>query len=192
MKKTFYFVTILFLSYLVSGCGGNSKDFTKADTGDIPEWFTNTPQDPNYIFAPTTAASQDMQLAIDKAVTFGRAEIGRQMETKVNGIQKKFEEEVGAGDNATLLQQFTQATKTIVSVSLSGSSIKEKKIVKDGNIWRAYVLVQYPIGAANDALMQQIKKNNEMYTRFRSTQAFDELDKEVQKYEEFKSKQKSN
>jgi hypothetical protein len=39
--------------------------------------------------------------------------------------------------------------------------------------------------------MQQIKKNNEMYTRFRSSQAFKDLDSEVQKYEEWKKAQQA-
>ena len=34
----------------------------------------------------------------------------RTMEVKVNSRQKKFEEEVGEGENAEFLSQFTQAT----------------------------------------------------------------------------------
>lgn len=187
-KSTIILCMILF-SLLYLGCGSSQKNLSGADTGDIPEWFINTPQDPNYIFGAATGTSQDMQLAINKAEVEGRANIGRTLELKMNSLQKKFEEEVGAAENSTLLQQFTQATKAVVSITLSGSSIKEKKLIQDGNIWRAYVLIQYPLGEANQTLLSQIKKNEEMYTRFRSTQAFDELDKEVQKYDEFKTKQ---
>ncbi len=84
---------------------------------------------------------------------------------------------------------FTQAEKTIVSTTLQGSKVRSQKIVKDGDLWRAYVLVEYPIGAANEALMQQIKNNNQMYTRFRASQAFKELQDEVDKYEKFKQQQ---
>ena len=180
---------VTFLSVLIISCGG-SKSISSADAGDIPDWYTNVPQDPNYHFASRTASSQDMQLAVDKAATDARAEISRFIEVKLSGLQKKFDEEVGAGENSTLLQQFTQATKTVVSQVLTGSKIKEQKLFKTGNLWRAYVLAEYPIGAANQALMQQLKKNNELYTRFRASQTFEELDKEIQKYEEWKDKQK--
>ena len=63
------------------------------------------------------------------------------------------------------------------------------KIVKDGNNWRAYVLIEYPLGAAQEALREQIKKNEQLYTRFRASQTYKELDDEVQKYENYKKGQ---
>ena len=153
-----------------------------AATGDIPEWYTNLPQDPNYLFAANSQSSQDMQLAVDKATEGARADIARQLQTKIEGLQKRFTEETGTGSDAQLLQMFTQAEKTVVDETLTGSTVKNQKIVKDGGMWRAYVLVQYPVGAANTALMQQIKNNNQMYTRFRASQAFKELQNDVDLY----------
>jgi len=37
--------------------------------------------------------------------------------------------------------------------------------------------------------MQQIKNNEQMFTRFRASKAFEEMDKEVKDYEEAKKKQ---
>ncbi|NCQ18712.1 MAG: hypothetical protein COW85_10560 [Ignavibacteria bacterium CG22_combo_CG10-13_8_21_14_all_37_15] len=184
MKQLLVLFSVLSLSFYF-GCGGNTS-LPKTDQAEIPGWYLTPPQDPNYLFAVNSATSQDMQMAVDKAMTGARAEIGRQMELKLSDMQKKFAEEVGQNDNATLLSQMTQATKTVVSTNLTGSTLKDKKISKDGNTWRAYVLMQYPLGSANQALVDQIKKNNELYTRFRSSQSFEELDKEVQKIEDAK------
>lgn len=192
MRVTVSILLILGLAIAIFGCASSQKGLSEAATGAVPEWFSNPPQDPNYLFAATTATSQDLQLAIDKAITSARAEIGRQTEVRVKALQKRFDEEVGIGDDAQLLQQFTAATKTVVSTSLSGSRVSKQTQVKDGNLWRAYVLVEYPIGAANEAFMQQIKKNNQMYTRFRASETFKELEEEVKKYEEFKKQQKMN
>lgn len=171
-----------------AGCASN-KALQKASACDVPDWYTNLPQDPSYFFAVASATSQDMQLAVDKAVVNARTEIARQTEVKVSGVQKRFDEEVGAGDNSQLMQQFTQASKTVVSTSLTGSRIKNQKPCKDGSIWRAYVLVEYPIGAASQALLSQINSNNMMYTQFKATQAYKDLDEEAQKYEEWKKNQ---
>ena len=176
------------VSIALVGCGG-AKSLQSASECDVPEWYTNIPQDPNYLFSSKSATSQDMQVALEKATTDGRAEIGRQTEVRVQGLQKKFDEEVGVGNDAQLLQQFTQANKTVVSTSLSGTRVRSQKMCKDGNIWRSYVLVEYPIGAANQALMDQLKKNEQLYTRFRASQTFKELDDEVQKYDEWKKQQ---
>ena len=182
MRTLYSFLAVALFALMMIGCGGQ-QPLQKTSEGDVPDWYLNKPEDPNYLFEPATATSKDMQLAVDKAVQAGRTGIGRQVEIKIQGLQKRFQEETGIGDDAQLLDQMTQASKTVVSTSLSGSKEKYKKIVKDGNNWRAYVLVEYPLGAAQEALKEQIKKNEQLYTKFRSSQTFQELDKEVEKYD---------
>jgi hypothetical protein len=169
MRTTIF--AILTLSVLAMlGCGHSPETMQATGTGDIPAWYPAPPQDADFLRAANSQASQDMQLAVDKATTGARTELGRMLETKVNGLQKKFEEETGVGDQATLLQQFTQASKTVVSTSLTGSRM-------------------LPIGASNAAMLDAIKKNNELYTRFRASEAYKDLDAEVQKYEDSKKVQ---
>jgi hypothetical protein len=175
---------------MLAGCGGSPETLQSTKTGDIPDWYPNAPQEALYARAANTAVSQDLQVAVDKATTGARAEIGRIVETKVNALQKRFEEETGTGLDATLLQQFTQATKLVVSTTLNGSRMKDQRTVKDGTNWRAYVLMELPMGAANATLMDELKKNKDLYTRFQATQVYKELDTEVQKYEEWKQQQK--
>ena len=185
--RTMWIVLVLIVAgILAAGCGGGPATMQSANTGDIPAWYTHVPQDSSYIYAVNTATSQDMQIAYDKATTGARAELGRQVELKVSGLQKRFEEETGVAQDAQLMQQFTQATKTVVSTTMSGTRVKEKTHVKDGDIYRAYVLAEYPLGAANAALVQAIKANEQMYTRFRASQVYKDLDQEAKKYEDQK------
>jgi shikimate kinase len=186
--RLFISFLLIALSLMLIGCGG-TKSLQATDTGDVPDWFLNVPKDPNFLYGAKTATSQDLQLALDKAATDARAEIGRQVELKVEGLQKRFQEETGTSTDAQLLDQFTQANKTVVSTSLSGTQVTKQKQLKDGNLWRAYVLVEYPVGAANQAFMNQIKKNEQLYTRYRATQTFKELDEEVKKLEDAKKAQ---
>lgn len=187
MRLVYSLLATAMLALLI-GCGG-SKPLPNTDTGDVPDWYSNVPSDPNYLFAVNTSTSKDMQLAVDKAVQAARTEIGRQVELKITGLQKRFQEETGIGDDAQLLDQFTQASKSVISTSLTGSKEKQKKIVKDGNNWRAYVLMEYPLGAAQQALREQIKKNEQLYTRFQASKTYKELDDEVGKYEQGKTNQ---
>jgi len=175
---------------LLAGCGGGPETMQATSTGDIPDWYPNAPQEALYARSANTAVSQDLQIAIDKATTGARAELGRIVETKVNALQKRFEEETGAGQEATLLQQFTQATKLVVSTTMNGSRMKDQRTVRDGTMWRAYVLMELPLGVANATLLDEIKKNKELYTKFRASEAYKDLDSEVQKYEEWKKQQK--
>jgi hypothetical protein len=190
MRTVTQFFAAALLMVLVMSCGGGSKQAMQTTTeGDIPDWYLNKPEDPNFLYEPATATSQDMQLAVDKAVQAGRTGIGRQVETKIQGIQKRFQEETGVGEDAQLLDQFTSASKTVVSTSLTGSKEINKKIIKDGKMWRAYVLVQYPLGAAQEAFKAQVQKKEQLYTRFRATQVYKEMDDDVAKYEQWKKEQ---
>jgi hypothetical protein len=158
-------------------------------TGEIPDWYPNAPQEALYVRLPIRLSHRTFRWPSTRP----RPVPGpsrENPETKVNALQKRFEEETGTAEEATLLQQFTQATKLVVSTNMNGSRMKDQRTVRDGNNWRAYVLMELPIGAANAQLMDEIKKNKELYTRFRASEVYKELDTEVQKYEEWKKAQK--
>jgi hypothetical protein len=173
------------IAVFMFGCGG-SKPPAMTNAGNVPDWYTNTRSDANYFYAANTAVSQDLQLAFDKASTGARAEIARQAGVRISALQKRFDEEVGIENDAQLLQMFNQAAKTVVASTLQGTKIAKKQQVKDGNNWRAYVLVEYPIAATNAALLEQIINDQRMYTRFRASEAFKELEDEVKKFEAWK------
>ena len=46
-------------------------------------------------------------------------------------------------------------------------------------MYRVYALLEYPIGGANDILIQQIRMNRALYAHVRSSVAFNELEDEV-------------
>jgi len=183
-------VSLVFLTSLIylSGCASN-KNLTDTSTGNIPDWYTNIPHDPNYFFATNSQTSRDMQMAVDKATVGARANIARQVQTKLSSLQKRFRQEVGTSDSSQLLSQFTEVTKNVTDETMSGSHVSKQKVLKDKNAFRAYVLVEYPVGAANKALMKQLKQNNHLYTRFKASQAYKQLDKEVKQYDQWKKNQ---
>jgi hypothetical protein len=190
MKKVSLLV-LLALTLGMLGCGGGAPQpgTPEATLVDIPDWYSNPPTDPNYLFAAATAMSRDMQLSVDKAKQQARTDLASQLEVKVKGMTKSFTEEVGTNEDSELLTQFTEASKAVVSTVMNGTRVNKQDIKVENGIYRAYVLMELPLGAANAALMQQIKNNQNLYTRFRATQAFDELETEVEKYEEYKKDQ---
>lgn len=180
-------VPFLLTMMMIAGCGGGSH--TQDATVDMPDWFTTPPVDPNFLFASKSGVSQDMQLAVEKATTEARADISRQMEIRVQGLVKNFGEEVGTAADSQLLSQFTSASKQVTSNVLSGTRVKTQKVLKEGTGYRAYVLMQLPVGAAADQFLQSMKKDDKTYTRFRATETFKELDDEAKKFDEFKKSQ---
>lgn len=163
---------------LVLGCASN-----RPDPGEAPSWYSKAPRDDQHLYAAATASSQDMQLAVDKARTQAQTALAGQLETRMGNLTKQFSEETGTGETSELLQQFTSATKAVIDQSISGATIDKQKQTREGNGYRAYVLMVMPVGAANQALMNKIKANEALYTRFRASQAYEELNKELEAYE---------
>ena len=164
--------TALVALLVLSNCGGRGKS--------VYHPWPEVPSDPNYLYATATMTSRDLQVAVQKAQTAARTDLAQQMSTRLGNLTKQFQEEVGLGDDSELLQQFTSATKIVTDQTLVGSQMDQQEIETEGGMYRAYVLMSLPIGQANHLLMQKIRENENLYTRFRATQAFEELNRELE------------
>ncbi len=153
---------------------------------EIPKWYNENSSDEDYLLASNTQVSQDLQLAINKATAGARTEIARMVKVHVTNLQKPFIEEVGNSKDSQVGKLFSDTSELITSESLSGSIVSNKQFMKEGDTFRAYVLVKYPIGKANAAFLEKLKTQEYLNTIFRATKAYDELEKKVVKYESSK------
>jgi hypothetical protein len=182
----------ILLAVLATGCAKHVRtgDLTPPPSREVirnlPGWYSRPPTDNNILFGPATAVSGDLQIAINKAQTEGRNLISQQLEVKYNGLNKRFAEEVGRSNDAQLLDQYTQVYKAVVSQVLYGSRSRQQVLRTEGDVYRAFVLMELPLGEMSKRLMEQIKTQEQLYTRFRASEAFKELDAEVQRYEAWK------
>ena len=170
---------------MLVGCASNEppKKITPVASDkmikEAPKWFLSPPTKKGFLFAPGTATSRDMQMAKDKAAHVARLDLARGLETHMTGLTKRFTEEVGTDTEAQYLEQFTQATKEVVDVTLSGVSQEDLEMVNEGGVFRCYVLLKLDLDSANQQLIDKIKQQEALYTRMRSTQVFQELENSV-------------
>jgi len=178
------------LALVMVGCASSKKlDTPQKSKLKAPKWYIENPTDNNHLYGVATATSLDLQTAVDKAKQDGRVEIARQMDLRIAGLSKRFVEETGLDEDAELLGMFTQVSKSVVSDSLTGSRVADQEVMPEGGTYRAYVMMEMPIGEANAKFVEKIKSQQRLYTRFRATQAFEELDREVEEYERWKKEQ---
>jgi hypothetical protein len=171
-------------------CGGSKKmNAPEGGKMKVPEWYVSPPKDDDRLIGVASATSLDLQTAVDKAKQDGRAEIARQIDTRITGMSKRFIEETGLNDDAELLGMFTQVSRSVVSDSLTGSRIAKQEMKRHGDGYRAYVMMEMPIGEANARFVEKIRAQERLYTRFRASEAFEELDQMVDEYEQWKKEQ---
>ena len=191
------FVGILLVALLLSsivlcmGCGKKKVEPVVIEPVNplAPDWYLNLPMDPNYFYAVAESKSRTLQFAADKAKNLARVELGNQFQVKISALFKQFREEVGSPEDAEYLEQATAVSKAVVSESLNGAKLLKQEVRKDGDLNQVFVLMELAIGEANAALMSKVKANNHLYTRFRASKGFEELEKEVAEYEDWKKEQ---
>ena len=171
-----------------AACGPKTTSLTPSPSRDVlkktPDWFLEPPAAADHLYAVATMTSRDMQVCLQKAKSAAQMDLAQQMETKLANLTKQFQEEVGVDEDSELLQQFSSATKVVTDQTLNGARLDRQEILPERGIYRAYVLMSLPIGAANQLLLDKLKANQSLYTRFRATQAFDDLNKELEAYRE--------
>jgi len=182
MKKG---VFLPFLIALLAGCGG-------VKVLDKQPW-PNPPIDERYIYESVSATSKDMQTAIDKATQIAMENISKKVEAYVRSFTKLAREETGANEDAEFIQHFMSVSKTVAALILSNLQVVKKDVgygTKDKSYYRAYVLLRFPMYKYKERLLNEIKNREILYTRFRTTRAYKELEEEIKKYQEYKEKEK--
>jgi len=190
-------VMMLALTLSLSGCfwarkvdDGSNPALTKT-LKSMPGWYTRAPKsDSSHIYAPATATSQELQTAINKAQVEGRAGIAAQLEVKYAGITEKLVSEKGIGRDAAIVSEFQQSYRAVIGQVLVGSAPKEQQVGVEEGVYRVFVLMDLPVGAASRRLLDQLKAQDAVYAQLKGTSAFRELNDEVERYDGLKAARK--
>jgi len=147
---------------------------------EMPEWFTEPPSSNSVLYDVATATSADLQLALDKAVLDAKYRLADRLRGQMNGKMKRFIEETGGAKDPQILQETSKVVSNLFTdVNAAGYRVSKTKIIPQGAGYRAYVLVEYPIGEANKVLIEEVKKNQVVEARVRASAAFAELEANV-------------
>ena len=57
-----------------------------------------------------------------------------------------------------------------------------KRNMREKGLFRAYVLLEYDLGAANDRLLAKIKSDKELYDEIKVTELYKEMEEKVEAY----------
>ena len=162
-------MTLVFTSLFVNSCGTGGKDLAppseKSTINEMPSWMMINPVEDGKIFDSATEVSQDLQMAFDKAEMKASKNMAGKMESKMRAATSRVQEELGFGDDSQMTDTFSNTMEQLVNKSLNGVRVVEKKPVREGNLWRAYVLISYDSADAAEQIMNEMKKNQAVQKR---------------------------
>jgi len=169
-----------------NGSGGEGKTRgSGVDVDDIPAWFLNPPSDPDNLYAATTSSAADLSMAFETAENAGRVDITSEIQTKVTAMFRRYRQEVGAGEDSELESLSEAISQEVVSEVVRGIRRELGEVKQEGSVtYRVYVLMKMPLRLAKATLVSKVKADSNMHLRFRASEAFKELEKEVEQYEQ--------
>ena len=158
------------------------QEKVEAATSTVPEWFKTLPTDEKAIYSVGTAQSPDMQLSVDMATLNAKYTLADRINGKLDGMMKTFMTRLGTDDDvsATTMSEVEKVTKNVIaSVDVAGYNPKEMEIYPTGTQYRAFVLLEYSDEEARKVIMNRMMKDRLVYGKIRSTNAWKELENEV-------------
>ena len=149
----------------------------------IPEWYLNIPSADDTIYSSGSARAPDLQLAVDIAVMNAKTTLADRINGKLDSMTKSFVAKIGSNDlDTSVLNEIEKVSKNVIaSVDVAGYIIDKSDVTQEGTQYRAYVLLAYNSEEATKIMMNRMKRDRMIYSRIRSTEAWKELEEEVNK-----------
>ena len=152
----------------------------------IPEWYLNIPSGDDTIYSSGSARAPDLQLAVDIAIMNAKTTLADRINGKLDSMTKSFVAKIGSNYlDTSVLNEIEKTSKNVIaSVDVAGYIIDKSDVTQEGTQYRAYVLLAYNNEEATKVLMNRMKRDKMIYSRIRSTEAWKELEDEVNKSKE--------
>ena len=149
----------------------------------IPEWYLNIPSADDTIYSSGSARAPDLQLAVDIAIMNAKTTLADRINGKLDSMTKSFVAKIGSDDlDTSVLNEIEKTSKNVIaSVDVAGYVVDKSDITQEGSQYRAFVLIAYNNEEATKIMMNRMKRDKMIYSRIRSTEAWKELEEEVNK-----------
>ena len=192
----YYGVSAIALLVGLSACSSNPNPLSVIDTPmikyktekveatvkQIPKWYKKLPTEANKIYSVGASSSPDLQLSIDMATLNAKYTLADRINGKLDGMMKTFMTRLGTDEDisATTMSEVEKVTKNVIaSVDVAGYNPKEVEVFPSGTQFRSFVLLEYSDTEARKIIMNRMMKDRMVYGKIRSTNAWKELQNEV-------------
>ena len=157
----------------------------KAAVALIPKWYSKMPEEKDAIFTVGSATAPDLQLAVDIATLNGKVVLADRINGKLKAMTKSWIAKFGQSDvDARVMTEIEKVAKNVIAnVDVAGYNPVETEVFAAGTQYRAFVLLKYSDKEASKIIMNRLRKDRMIYSRLRSTEAWKELENEVNNQE---------
>lgn len=165
MNKT---LLCLAVSSVLVGCsssgvkisdGSRNIQSFKENKIEFPTWYLDLPKEENTIYVSATEVSSDLQFSLDKALMSANREIAFKLKNEVSQKYKEHTTESNFSKNDTMMKSNERLSISESNhVNIVGAQKVRTEVIREGNRYRAFVLVKYSLDESNQIHMNYISK----------------------------------
>ncbi|HPF08683.1 MAG: hypothetical protein PHU99_02575 [Candidatus Cloacimonetes bacterium] len=185
MKKVLFIALVVSLVFLMAACGSNKPKGPKAE-GELvyrPTWWSSQ-NEADYVCTYGQGTNLSETSSMNTAKANALQEAAQYVEVEVQSMIKSFEEEAGVY-NPQLLALSSSVVKAVSSARFSGTvtgKVETRKVNENGGErYKTWMQIKIPKSEIMNNLMTNIKNEEALYNQFKASQAFQELERELQK-----------
>ena len=148
----------------------------------IPDWYKKMPEKKGSIFTVGAATAPDLQFAVDIATLNAKVVLADRINGKLKAMTKSWMAKFGNSDlDASVMTEIEKVAKNVIAnVDVAGYNPVEVEVFSAGTQYRAFVLLEYSDKEAAKVILNRMRKDRMVYSRLRSTEAWKELEREVE------------
>jgi hypothetical protein len=178
----------------LASCAGNKETMIADTTAEgqiaevqrtndiVPGWFVEQEEKEGSIFSTGTGAAPDIQLSVDIAILNAKTVLADRLNGKLSSMTKNFISKVGQSDrDIGVIEELEKTTRNLIAeIDVSGYKVSKMELKPVGTQFRTFVQLEYNEEIAEKILMQKLRKERNKLSKYRSKEAFEELDEKVE------------
>jgi len=187
---------VAILGTLLVGCAASTQKSSQSGSAggvDLPDWITNPTVEGGLSTVECSRWSGDISSDKGEASALARATLVKQIDTKVEVMDKTYKRKVGTEEGQSTGSVFSSVSKQVAKKHLKGATVKKQEVIEvDGQKQWCVLMTMNP--KKTKKLVEDIMKQSKaeldpqdervLYEEFKAEKAQEELDKEIEKFEE--------
>lgn len=176
---------------LLAACSSNPVENTSV--GDIPSWILNPQIEDGIAVVECVLFSGNMSIDKQQAVANARTSLAQRIETRVSAMDKSYRDKVEVASGVESGSTFSSVSKQVTQQTLVGTNPIKTDITKIAGKDNLCVLVaigQQSTKDIFDGLVEKAqrpmtaKQEDVLYAEFKAERADQQLDKELEKFQQ--------
>ena len=139
------------------------EDYLSKIPKDLPKWMINLPENDKYIFASGTNFNKALQNSIDRASSDAFNRLAVKISGQIMLELKIYAGEIKSDDMFIINNEITKSSsiESIKDLKIGYQTI-DTRIIKDGALFRTFILVRYPKEELNKLALRVIENNKNL------------------------------